>query len=284
MRLLGIACALMAQLSAAKPKGVRGRVTTIPSSPVLGTVDAQFLSNLSGLDGPKLSAINGTVFEWWYFDVVSHDLKSSIALTFFTDTASGFPFSIRPSTDVTTVAISGTYPNGTLFAKQLDADKAIISTVGDGSSGLWTGNDSSGWIGTSDLSRYVVKIKAPGAGVIGCLSLKSIAPPHYPCGPAQAGENMELAPHLGWSNAVTDAEAYVEVIVDGEAFSFSGSGYHDKVFTLLHFLFLRVSIVHLLISPLFIRIGVTNPFSTASAAGFGVMAASVPIRSSFLIS
>ncbi|KAI9719987.1 MAG: hypothetical protein M1812_003112 [Candelaria pacifica] len=210
------------------PRGAPGHTITVPSTAVAGSTVAQFLSNESGLDGPKLSAINGAVFDWWYFDVVSYDLKSSITLTFFTDTAAGFPFSIEPSKDVTTVAISGTYPNGTLFAKQLNAAQAIITTIKDGSSGLWTGNDSSGWTGTPDLSRYVVKINAPAAGITGSFSLKSIAPAHYPCGPAKAGETMEVAPHIGWSNAVPDAEAYVDVVVDGEAFCFSGAGYHDK--------------------------------------------------------
>lgn len=62
--------------------------------------------------------------------------------------------------------------------------------------------------------------------------LPQIALAHYPCGPASdpSGLSFELAPGLGWANAVPDADAAVNLNVNGEAIMFTGgSGYHDKV-------------------------------------------------------
>jgi hypothetical protein len=36
----------------------------------------------SPLDGVKFDFINGTSYQWWYFDVVSYDLLSSIRVRF----------------------------------------------------------------------------------------------------------------------------------------------------------------------------------------------------------
>ena len=40
---------------------------------------------------------------------------------------------------------------------------------------------------------------------------------------------MEVVPHLGWANAVPDAFADVDFIIQGSPLSFTGVGYHDKV-------------------------------------------------------
>jgi hypothetical protein len=44
-----------------------------------------------------------------------------------------------------------------------------------------------------------------------------------------AGQNLQIAPHIGWANAVPGADAEVQLNVRGEELSFTGLGYHDKV-------------------------------------------------------
>lgn len=44
-----------------------------------------------------------------------------------------------------------------------------------------------------------------------------------------AGQSFELAPGLGWANAVPDADGQVNLVLNGEPLQFAGSGYHDKV-------------------------------------------------------
>ena len=38
----------------------------------------------------------------------------------------------------------------------------------------------------------------------------------------------QVSPHLGWANAVPDAQATVDFSIEGTAISFTGPGYHDK--------------------------------------------------------
>lgn len=103
-----------------------------------------------------------------------------------------------------------------------------MTTVDEGSQGEFKGTGAS-WNGTPDLSQYIVKIDSPANGIVGTFKLKSNAPAHYPCGPAQAGQNMKVGPNIGWSNALPDAIASVDFDIDGSHLAFQGVGYHDKV-------------------------------------------------------
>ncbi|GJC97821.1 hydroxyneurosporene synthase [Colletotrichum higginsianum] len=66
-------------------------------------------------------------------------------------------------------------------------------------------------------------------GIKGNVVLKSRALARYPCNFNVPGVNQELLPHLSWSNAVPDAEATVNLDINGTSLSFSnGIGYYDK--------------------------------------------------------
>jgi hypothetical protein len=56
-----------------------------------------------------------------------------------------------------------------------------------------------------------------------------VAPAHYPCGPNEPGQNLEVSPHIGWANAIPDANATIDFVVRGRPLKFTGYGYHDKV-------------------------------------------------------
>src|SRR3954452_10827676 len=64
----------------------------VPNIIQTGTSNAQFVSGISGLDGPKVRPNNATTFDWWYFDAVSKDGLSSIVVVFYLSTDLGFPF------------------------------------------------------------------------------------------------------------------------------------------------------------------------------------------------
>jgi len=194
----------------------------VPDAPYNGSVTAQLTSEAFGLDGPKLDHVNSTAFDWWYFDVVAPDLKSSIVIAFFTTTAGGFPI-ISSTTDVTSAYIWYSFPNGTTGSMSFTADEAVVTTLGDGSSGRWA---ESGWVGAPDLSSYVVTINSPG--IVGTMILNSAAPAHYPCSPVEAGQTLEVGPNIGWANAVPDAEGLADFEINGDALKFTGRGYHDK--------------------------------------------------------
>jgi hypothetical protein len=152
-------------------------IQIIPSTPFPGHVKVNTVSKSAGFDGPQLSAVSNSSYEWWYFDAVSTDHLSSITIVFYTALASGFGF-IPPTPDVTTVGIDFSFQNGTASSVHLSASEAIITTIGQGSSGCF---EKSGavWKGAPDLSSYLVEIDAPGSGVVGTLRLDSVAPAQY---------------------------------------------------------------------------------------------------------
>jgi hypothetical protein len=175
---------------------------------------------------PKVAPINATVFDWWYFDAVSPDLNSSLVVIFFTATNNSFPVPLYQG-DLVPVVLSGSFPNQTLFNIVLNAEQAVITTVGGGSNGVFEGTNTS-WTGNPDNSVYVVAINAPEVGVNGSFTLNAVSPPHYPCGPDRAGESMALLPGVGWANVVPDAVANIDIVIHGSGLKFIGVGYHDK--------------------------------------------------------
>ncbi|KAH8775088.1 hypothetical protein BGZ57DRAFT_762719 [Hyaloscypha finlandica] len=230
MKLLGIYWLLQALVVSALHANVpelrgHGHTQTVPSKPFPGNVNANTISKHDNLDGPQLSAVNESSYEWWYFDAVSTDRLSSLTIVFFTALASGFAF-VDLTPDVTVVGIDFLFPNGTTNSIMLKADEAIITTVGQGASAVFE-NSGAKWTGTFDLSSYAVEINAPESGIVGTFDLKSLAPAHYACGKAHAGQRMMVAPNIGWSNAIPDAAGEVDFEVNGEKFQFNGSAYHD---------------------------------------------------------
>lgn len=188
MKLLSTQWVLLAATTTVSTVIADSIIKVIPSTPAAAAIDAYFTSTYFGLDGPKLSAINDTSFDWWYFDAVSTDLTSSLVVVFYAALPDSFPF-LPPSTDVTTVGVYAQFPNGTVTSTYLAASEAIVTTLGQGSSGYFAGTGAS-WLGALDDSWYNVQIVSPSTGVYGNFNLLSTAPAHYPCGPVGAGKNM----------------------------------------------------------------------------------------------
>jgi hypothetical protein len=199
----------------------------VPSTVALGPSIAQFISSEYGFDGPQMSSIDITAFDWWYFDAVSPDLNTSVVIVFYTALATAFPF-LDVGTDVTVVGMQTSWPNGTTGKYSFKATEAIITTNQKGASGDWVGSGAS-FTGASDLSSYLVSINSSSTGIYGDFLLESVAPAHYPCGPATAGSNLEVGPNIGWSNAMPDAVGTVNFNILGSSLNFTGVAYHDKV-------------------------------------------------------
>ncbi|KAJ7486776.1 hypothetical protein FB451DRAFT_1228014 [Mycena latifolia] len=221
--LLLLASPTLAATGCASP----GEVYHIPSGISNSTSDAEFDSCVTGLDAPKVHPINASAFDWWYFDVVSTTPGSlaSIVVVFFTSSASALP-NMGPSNTTSFAQVSGSFPNGTVFVQQAYGDGATVAVDGNDSSGNWHGIGFS-WNYTP-AEGYTILIDAPEIDVKGMISFKSVAPAHYPCGPAIAGQNMEVSPHIGWANAIPDATSTVDLTVRGTKLAFNGAGYHDK--------------------------------------------------------
>jgi hypothetical protein len=130
----------------------------------------------SPLDAVKFDLINETSYQWWYFDVVSYDLQSSITFTFYIGSF------LEPNNNLseipTYVGVDGKLPNGELFSiPVIPVTDITINTVGQGSSSLWKGSASScNWTGTPDLFMYEITIAALEYGVEGSM-LNSVRNP-----------------------------------------------------------------------------------------------------------
>lgn len=120
-------------------------------------------------------------------------------------------------------------PNGTSGTKLLYASEVIITTEDNASCGQYVGTGAS-WSGTPD--QYKITINAPEHGISGTFLLRNPAPAHYPCGPAIAKQNMMVAPEIGWSNIIPDAEGIVNFTILDSKLEFEGIAYHDKVLPL----------------------------------------------------
>lgn len=200
------------------------------------SIIAEFTStNISSLDGPELGypgPANETSYDWWYFDSVSESTNASLAVVFYNSGPDGFindylggPLS---------VSIIGTFTNGTVFDLSAPASGAKVQYGFD--EGIFLDYVDSGFSFTgSSVKRenveYVIHIDSPIIGLHGSIHFHSRAPAHYPCGPNVAGSNLQMLPHVGWSNAVPDAHTTVSLLftADNTTLAFDdGVGYHDK--------------------------------------------------------
>lgn len=145
----------------------------IPGTPSPNVSTVQFQSTGSQLDAPKLSPVNSTVFDWWYWDAVADDLSASVVLTVFTAEPSGLWTGIPITGSTTWFGAMFTFTNGTPWTVFLPADSLAVKTVGDGSSGSFSGIDVA-WTGSSDMSKYVMSIDEPSAGIQGTFTLASV--------------------------------------------------------------------------------------------------------------
>ncbi|KAK5996759.1 hypothetical protein PT974_02100 [Cladobotryum mycophilum] len=186
----------------------------------------------SSFDGPKLNpGPNKTSYDWWEFDVVStSSANESVLFAFYLSTAEAFFGGIDNSP--VSVVINGVFKNGTQYIHQVTPTGSSLAEVTttpgkDGSSGNWQSTGFS-WTGASDLSKYVISVDSPSAGVSGTVTLESIAPPHLPCGVKTLNTNELLVEHLGWAVSVPDAITTVNLTVGDEKIFFTGAGYHDK--------------------------------------------------------
>lgn len=148
-------------------------VNIIPGPVAAGPSTAQFTSLASGFDAPKLSSVNNTVFDWWYFDAVSSNLKGSAVLIPFTSGATGLWTGMPDMGATTWFAAVFTLANGTGVEFFLPATSLTVVTTDDGSSGAFGGLNVD-WFGAPDMSTYVLTVDEPEAGIQGSLTLRSV--------------------------------------------------------------------------------------------------------------
>lgn len=185
----------------------------IPSGQINGTTGTDTIVGHTAFDGPHVSVNNGSAYQWWYFDVVSHDSKAAV---------------VAQTADASAVLLNIVWPNGTTFAETISAGTLDLTTVGDGSQG-YVEDGAMTWFGASDLSAYHLSLNLPEVGVSGKIIMRSRAPSHIACSLNRPGASFDFAEFLQWGNSVPDSYATVDLEVNGTSLTFSGSGYHNQV-------------------------------------------------------
>ncbi|GJE91670.1 hypothetical protein PsYK624_078200 [Phanerochaete sordida] len=220
LRILAVAIALQSPVS----------IDTLSGVPSSGQSQVQLTSGAYGLDAPKTVPINGSSFDWWYFDVVSPDLDYSFVLVFFAATSNGMWANTPDVGSAVYGSLGVSLPDGSFIEGDTVGSELVVTTLGDGSSGDLVQSGWS-WVGSPDMSLYEVIVDSPSAAIQGTITFESTSPAHYPCELASAGAGQSLhlgGPDFGWANAVPDANAQVDFNFNGTKVKFSGAGYHDK--------------------------------------------------------
>lgn len=134
---------VLAAVSAAKC-GSTSTTYSIPLAAATGAVDVEFTSTNAVPDAPKLSAINSSSFDWWYFDTVSPGGDQGLAILFNTGLSSGLLGGNNetvPYFSIFGLLENGEYLNHVAWAED---EGAVVTTGSDGSSqAVWTGTGGS---------------------------------------------------------------------------------------------------------------------------------------------
>lgn len=146
----------------------------IPANASSKPSTAQYTSSTYGLDAPHVSPINSSAWDWWYFDVVSADAKTSVIVVFYTAPGTGFVFNQAPPTNLVLATISVGVPGDPQFF-QMGAygTQAKVASTLQGASGSWDGTGFE-FIGSPDLSEYTIFINSKDIGVKGQITFKSV--------------------------------------------------------------------------------------------------------------
>ena len=134
------------------------------------------------LDSPQLSVINASVFDWWYFDSVSaQDPRETVTVTFFTSTASAFPWLPVEESSVLIAYLWISFANGTIVEEYVPATAAIIDQAMHGdlsSSGNWSSTGFSWFSSGQNLSQYEIVVSSGKLQIDGRLTLTSVSVTH----------------------------------------------------------------------------------------------------------
>jgi len=203
-----------------------------------GKTSAEFVSDQLNFEAPHLSAVNGTSFQWWWFDVLTTSTNvSALNIIFFSAADEAFPLTQQPD-NILSVWMSGFDAKGTQFAYSIPVTNASVAwgkqgglDIGQGVRGSFIGPDVNATFSAPDgLGSFDVAIDSPAYGVHADLHFTNTAIPHYACGTARAGEQLRVMPHIGWANAMPSASVTGTFSIGNgtEAVHFTNAlGYHD---------------------------------------------------------
>ena len=169
---------------------------------------------------PKISILNASTWELYFFDAVSLE-SAAITISFFRDGG-------RLKTQILAI-----WPDGETFIKEVFAkESSIKSCAAESVRAVWQGEDGSTSFELSqDLKEVTIQIDLPGIG--GSISLLSATPGWT----ADMNKNEErdalhlLAPTVYWLQPIPRACVQVNLNINGRDLIFTGLGGLDRFWT-----------------------------------------------------
>lgn len=169
--------ALLVTVVSSAPPPAWSSQAIIPPAVANASSHSTLTSGFYGFDAPKISPINSTSWDWWYFDVVSEDAQSSAVVVFYTAPETGFIFAQAPEDSILEASLQLKIPGyeETLSIANF-AQKATVVSAKNGASGDWAGAGFS-FVGSPDMKEYVVSIDDQKLGIKGLITFTSASIP-----------------------------------------------------------------------------------------------------------
>ncbi|KZF24669.1 hypothetical protein L228DRAFT_275923 [Xylona heveae TC161] len=181
-------------------------------------------SPLTPFAKPKISSINATAWEYWYFDGVSSNGSAGVTLAFFRD-----PSLVYLGQGILRVSVDAVWSNGSRFNTVAFAENSLVRGSDYWTEGFWTSNNLiSSYAISNDFSQSTVQLDGPGFQ--GTYTLNSFTKARYPDGSSFPNGNasVTLAPLIYWNEAVPAGRVTANLVLNGNALQFEGIGGFDR--------------------------------------------------------
>ena len=180
---------------------------------------------------PALSAVNGSAWEQWYFDLVSSTGDQSMGLCVSRD-----PSYKMFGKGILRVEFFVALSNGTIIGSTDFVDSSLVRECCGEVRGEWASNDRSYSFRVSkDFSRAEAEFNRPDMS--GTFSLSAIAKPRYSDGSMWPSDtaNHEVSPLLHITEPMPAGDARVSFTLAGasEPITWSGIGGHNRIWSSL---------------------------------------------------
>ncbi|KAK0101879.1 hypothetical protein ONS96_005854 [Cadophora gregata f. sp. sojae] len=176
---------------------------------------------------PKLSAVNQTAWEFWFFDSTTEDGDAGISFAFWRDNSHvGIE---NPPLGVLRLQTQVVFPNGTHWIETSWVTDNTISVCKDATTGVWNKTGSTYSFKTStDLKHTTITLDSPTLS--GTYTLTATAPGIYADGnlwPSRRA-TAKVMPYVYWDASVPSGKVKVDINVAGTQLKFTGIGGHDR--------------------------------------------------------
>ncbi|MCJ1280160.1 hypothetical protein MMC21_007987 [Puttea exsequens] len=176
---------------------------------------------------PKIQPPNGTAGEQWEFDGISEDGMLAFIFGFYRD-----PNYAILGTGNLRLSVEIAYANGTRFAQVDYPTDSIIESCPEGTKGIWKSKDYDYTFEiTKDMGLSRITIHTPK--LHGTILIKSVSPPRYADGntwPSTSASTLTV-PFFYWVEPVPVGTVEVDLVVQGEPYSFKGMGGHERLWS-----------------------------------------------------